>query len=356
MKDKPKTRRVPSARDVAEIAEVSISTVSLVLNGKAAERGIPEATSQRVLKAVKQVGYRPNAMAAGLRKQTSDTIGFISDTIATTPHAGPMIQGAQDAAWEAGKILIIVNTGDEESVKNRAIEMMLQRQVEGFAYATMYHRVVEPPAILREVPSVLLDCRSGETGFSSVTPDEQGGAFTVAKHLLEAGHRRIGFLQSCADIPAAEERFLGFKDALSLYGVDFDPGFSAIGIDEFSGGFQAASQLLDHKNPPTALFCFNDRMAEGACRAAHYRGMNIPHDLSIVGYDNEELVSLFTDPALTTVQLPHYEMGYWAIKNLLGQIAGEDCSGVQHRITCPLIVRDSVSSPTETSKLLQDKK
>ena len=345
MKDSTKLRRSPSARDVAGMADVSVSTVSLVLNEKAADRGIPEATIRRVLDAVEQVGYRPNAMAAGLRKQTSDTIGFISDLIATTPHAGPMIQGAQDAAWEAEKILIIVNTGNDQSVQERAIEMMLQRQVEGFVYATMYHRFVELPAVLREIPSVLLDCRSEDTSFSTVTPDEQSGALAGTEHLLSAGHRRIGYLQTNARIPAATERLEGFKAALQSRSVDFDPHLVATGIDEFSGGFETASRLLALPDPPSALVCFNDRMAAGAFRAAHRRGMIIPSDLSVAGFDNEELVSLFTDPALTTVQLPHYEMGYWAVTNLLGQIAGEDCAGIQHRITCPLVIRESVAPP-----------
>lgn len=342
MKDSTKPRRSSSARDVAGMADVSVSTVSLVLNGKAADRGIPEATIRRVLEAVEQVGYRPNAMAAGLRKQTSDTIGFISDLIATTPHAGPMIQGAQDAAWEAHKILIIVNTGDEKSVQDRAIEMMLQRQVEGFVFATMYHRFVELPPALRELPSVLLDCRSEERSVSSVAPDERSGAVAATEHLLAAGHRRIGYLQTISRIPAATERLEGFKSALRSGGVDFNPQLVATGIDEFFGGFEAASHLLDLAEPPSALVCFNDRMAAGAFRAAHRRGMVIPRDLSIVGFDNEELVSLFTDPALTTVQLPHYEMGHWAVSNLLGQIAGGITRGIQHRIPCPLVVRESV--------------
>ncbi len=349
MSESSKLRRPPNARDVAGLADVSVSTVSLVLNGKAAERGIPESTIQCVLEAVKQVGYRPNAMAAGLRKQTSDTIGFISDLIATTPHAGPMIQGAQDAAWAAQKILIIVNTGDDRSVQDRAIEMMLQRQVEGFVYATMYHRFVELPEVLREFPSVLLDCRSNDTTFPSVTPDEASGAVAATEHLLAAGHRRIGYLQTKARIPAATERLEGFRAALTSRGVEFDPRLVATGIDEFSGGFEGASRLLDMPEPPSALVCFNDRMAAGAFRAAHRRGMVIPRDLSVTGFDNEELVSLFTDPALTTVQLPHYEMGYWAVNNLLGQLAGQERAGVQHRITCPLVVRESVA-PRETDR------
>ncbi|MDP3177191.1 MAG: LacI family DNA-binding transcriptional regulator, partial [Spirochaetaceae bacterium] len=167
---------------MADLAGVSTSTVSVVLSGKAAARGIPEATAQRVLAAAAELGYRPNAIASGLRRQTSDTIGFISDVIATTPHAGAMVQGAQDAAWKAGKVLIIVNTGVDPTIEHRAIEAMLQRQVDGLVYATMYHEFIEPPAELREAPAVLLDCRCADPTLSSVAPDEEGGARAAMAH------------------------------------------------------------------------------------------------------------------------------------------------------------------------------
>ncbi len=346
MTNEAKPRRTPSLRDVAERAQVSPSTVSLVLNDKAAARGIPETTASRVLAAVAELGYRPNAMAAGLRKQTSDTIGLVSDVIATSPHAGSMIQGAQDAAWEAGKVLMIVNTGDDPSVQNRAIDIMLQRQVEGFIFATMYHRIVEPPIALRELPAVLLDCRCSNEECSWVVPDEEGGAFAATTHLLEAWHRRIGYLQSGAAIPAAVERLRGYRSALESFGVEFDPELVVDGLDEFTGGLEAASELLSRGARPSAIFCFNDRMAAGAVRAAHRMGLVIPRDLSIVGYDNEELVASFTDPPLTTVRLPHYEMGHWAVTNLLGRISGRVEGPTQERISCPLVIRESVAGPS----------
>lgn len=350
MTTEAKSRRTPSLRDVADRAQVSPSTVSLVLNGKAAARGIPETTADRVTAAAEELGYRPNAMAAGLRKQTSDTIGLVSDEIATSPHAGSMIQGAHDAAWEAGKVLMIVNTGGDPSVQNRAIEIMLQRQAEGFIFATMYHKIIEPPAALRELPAVLLDCRCDDETYSWVVPDEEGGAFAATTHLLEAGHRRIGCLESRAAIPATAERLRGYRSALESFGIEFDPELVTEGLDEFSGGVEAASELLDRAAPPSAIFCFNDRMAAGAVRAAHRRGLVIPRDLSIVGYDNEELVASYTDPPLTTVQLPHYEMGHWAVTNLLGQMSAQIDGPTQERISCPLVIRDSVAGPGEPTQ------
>ena len=332
-------------KDVADRAGVSASTVSLVLSGK--HSAIPEATRQRVLDAATELGYRRNALAAGLRRQMSDTIGFISDLIATTPHAGAMVQGAQDAAGEVGKVLLMINTGGDPSVEHRAIETMLARQVDGLVYAAMYHRFISPPPALREVPAVLLDARSADSTLSSVAPDEEGGAFAATSALIDAGHRRIGYIQSEAPIPAADERLRGYVAALEAGGIAFDPGLVVPGVDEHPGGFAAASVLLARPDRPSAVFCFNDRMAAGAVHAAHRLGLSVPRDLSMVGFDNEELVALLVEPPLTTVQLPHYEMGRWAADHLLQVAAGG--AATQHRLPCPLVVRESVGPPPEAS-------
>jgi LacI family transcriptional regulator len=323
--------------------------VSLVLSGK--DSAIPEATRQRVLAAAAELGYRRNALASGLRRQMSDTIGFISDLIATTPHAGAMVQGAQDAAWKVGKVLLMVNTGGDPAVEHRAIEVMLARQVDGLVYAAMYHRFIDPPATLHEVPAILLDARSADPALSSVAPDEEDGAFAATSCLLDAGHRRIGYLQSDDPIPAAEERFRGYRAALAARGIEFDQSLVRSGLDEHAGGLAAARALLSRPDRPTAIFCFNDRMAAGALHAARRLGLSIPLDLSLVGYDNEELVALLTDPPLTTVQLPHYEMGRWAVEHLLDAVSGVAAGRPeQHRIACPLVVRDSVGPPPDPQR------
>jgi LacI family transcriptional regulator len=334
-------------REVAERAGVSASTVSLVLSGK--DGAIPESTRQRVLDASGELGYRRNALAAGLRRQMSDTIGFISDLIATTPHAGAMVQGAQDAAWKVGKVLLMINTGGDPAVEHRAIETMLARQVDGLVYAAMYHRLVDPPPALREAPAVLLDARCADPTLSSVAPDEQGGAFAATTALLDAGHRRIGYLQSDAPIPAASERLEGYRRALEAHGIALDPALIVAGVDEHPGGLAAAAELLGRQERPSAIFAFNDRMAAGAVHAAHRLGLSVPRDLSIVGFDNEELVAPLVEPPLTTVQLPHYEMGRWAVEQLLQVAAGG--AAEQHRMACQLVVRESVGPPAEASPL-----
>jgi LacI family transcriptional regulator len=330
-------------KHVAERAGVHPSTVSLVLTNKPV--ALTEETRQRVRRAAEELGYRGNALAAGLRRRTSDTIGFVSDLIATTPHAGQLIQGAQDAAWNVGKVLLIINTGGDEEVEQRAIAAMLARRVDGLVYAAMFHRHIEPSAALYEVPTVLLDARSDDTRLSSVAPDEEGGARAAVSRLLDAGHRRIGYLQSDASIPAARERLKGYRDTLEERGLGFDASLVVEAIDEHEGGTVAASAILDQIDRPTALFCFNDRMAVGAIHAAHAMGLSVPRDLSLVGYDNEELVAPLAEPPLTTVQLPHYEMGRWAVEELLATVSGASSGPRQHRMACLLVERESVAPP-----------
>jgi LacI family transcriptional regulator len=330
-------------KDVAEHAGVHPSTVSLVLADKPV--ALTEETRRRVRASAAELGYRVNAVAAGLRRQTSDTIGVVSDLIATTPHAGQMMQGAQDAAWAAGKMLLMINTGADTELEERALAAMLARQVDGIVYASMYHRVIQPPIALHEGPSVLLDARSNDETLSSVAPDEEGGARAAVSHLVEAGHRRVGYLQSDASIPAAEERLRAYRETLAQHGIAFEASLVVEGLDEHEGGYRAAARILDQPDRPTALFCFNDRMAAGAIHKAHQLGLSVPRDLSLVGFDNEELVAPLTEPPLTTIQLPHYEMGRWAVERLLRQIAGEQVPPEHHRVPCPLVRRESVASP-----------
>src|SRR5690242_4506625 len=165
----------PSMYDVARLAGVSQTAVSFVVND-VPDANIPQETKDRIWAAIKELGWRPNALARGLTLQRSHTVGFISDQIATTPHAGKTIQGAQDAAWASNKLLLIINTGRNSAIEHDAIELMLERQVDAIIYATMYHRPVTLPPNISQVPVVLLDCYAADRTLPSVVPDEvQGG-------------------------------------------------------------------------------------------------------------------------------------------------------------------------------------
>jgi LacI family transcriptional regulator len=334
-------------KDVAAAAGVSVTTVSHILNEVEGKR-INAETRQRVLETVRQLGYAPNGLARGLRLKRSSTIGFVSDRIATTPFAGQIILGAQEEAAKHDLLLLMLNTGGDPELERREIELLLQRQVDGVLYASMYHRVVQVPEQLRSVPTVLLDARTDNPAVPSVVPDEVQGGFTAVHELLRHGHRRIGFLNNVDDIPATHGRLAGYRRALSEAGVAFDPRLVVTETSDAAGGYRAALTLLQRAERPTALFCFADRMAMGAYRAAAELGLSIPADLSVIGFDNQELICDGIFPGLTTVALPHYDMGARAVAQLLALTGTPDQgtgSTAQEMLPCPLVARASVASP-----------
>lgn len=331
--------------DVAQLAGVSQTTVSFVVN-QTEGANIPPETQDRVWAAIHELGYRPNALARGLRSSKTNTIGFVTDEIATTPYAVRILDGAQKTAWEREYLLLLVNTGGNEQMKTAAINMMLDRQVDGIIYATMYHRPVHPPENIRDLPTVLLDCYVEDRSFPSVVPNERSGARTAVEHLIKKGHRRIGFAMDSNPVPAAVARLEGYKQALVDYDIPFEAKLVQTGPSIPAGGYQTTMALMQLPTPPTAIFCYNDRMALGAYNALRELGLSIPNDVAIIGFDNQELIAADISPALTTMALPHFEMGQWAVNHLLALIEQpeleEATTPPQQQIICPLIERQSV--------------
>ena len=330
----------PRLRDVAEAAQVSPTTASFVLNGKTA--AISPETQERVRRAAEELGYRPNAVAKSLRRRETHTIAFVSDVIVTTPHAGALIQGAQDVAHEHGYMLLLANTNNDPELEAQLIEALLDRQVDAAVYATMFHRIVEVPPSLKSTPLVLLDARPTSGGATSwVVPDEAAGARAAVEHLVELGHRRIGYINDVGGCVASFERRDAYRAALAEHGLPVEAALEVAAESETSGGLSAGTELLSRPDRPTAVFCFNDRMASGVYIAAKRLGLDITADLSVVGFDNETLIAEALDPPLTTVQLPHYEMGAWALRHLIGRLQGTVDTAAQERAACPIVVRAS---------------
>jgi LacI family transcriptional regulator len=330
-------------KDVAQLAGVSQTTVSFVIND-VPDANIPQETRERVMEAVRELGYRPNASARSLRSQRTHTIGFISDEIATTPFAGQMIQGAQDEAWAHNMLILLINTGGNKQMKSDAAEALLERQVDGILYATLYHREVHPPQAIYEVPTVLVDCFVSDRSLPSVVPEEANSARMATELLIQRGHRRIGMLNNVDPIPATTGRLQGFRSALTAHHLVVDDSLVVTESSDQGGGYAAAMQLLARQDRPSAIFCFNDRMAMGAYQAAGELGLSIPGDLAIVGFDNQETIAPWLRPELTTMQLPHYEMGRWATQHLLTLITNpqrSDSEAVQQQLACPLVERFS---------------
>lgn len=329
--------------DVAAAAGVSASTVSLALNK--ADARIPDSTRQRVREAAEALGYAPSSLARGLRTQRTRTVGLISDQIATTPFAGRMLAGAQDAAREQGHLVFLVDTQGDAAIERDAIAALSAQQVDAMIYACMWHQVIPAPQGL-PAGTVFLDCRPEEGGYRSVVPDDRAGGMAAVRELVAAGHRRIAYLDTDDSPIASTLRYEGYRAVLADAGIELDPALHVRAETSAMGGRAGAEALLDLPvdRRPTGILCFNDRMAIGVYTAAHHRGMEIPRDLSVVGYDDQQLVAAEQDPPLTTIALPHYDMGRWAMEVALGvRASGEE--DATHLMECPVVRRNSVGPP-----------
>ncbi|MFZ6993166.1 LacI family DNA-binding transcriptional regulator [Curtobacterium sp. RRHDQ66] len=337
-------------KDVATRAGVSISTVSLVLSGRHKGR-VRDSVVDHVRDVADTLGYVPDLMARGLRTRQTHTIGLISDRVASIPFAGQMIGGAQHVAIDEKYLILMVDTDGDQRVVREALTMLLQRNVDALIYACEYHQVVVPPVVPDRVPLVILDGRPKDPSapVDWIIPDERGGAADAVSVLTDAGHRRIGFCTVSRDLPARELRLQGYADALAAAGIPFDP---TLVVEAAEAGtvhtLEPARALLDRPDRPTAVFCFGDRMANAVYHVAHERGLRIPEDLSVVGFDNQIDISEGLVPGLTTVQLPHRAMGELAA-HLTIQRAGEDPHTerhpTEHIVPCPVVRRGSVAPP-----------
>lgn len=345
-------------KDVAQAAGVSVTTVSHALSG---EGKVSAATREKVAATARELGYRPNRLAAGLRSRSSKVFGLVSDEIVTTPFAGDVLRGVQNAADKAGFVVMTVNSERSSEVEQRQIRALLQHQVDGIIYARMYNQIIDVPSVLDQIPTVVLDAQPRSGDFPFVVPDEVQVARTAVAHLAGYGHTDIGFVQNVDDIPASRGRLAGYLAEQEARGIEPQTANIVYASSNADSARIAATELLSRPQPPTAIFCFNDRMAMGVYQAAQAHGLNIPEDLSIVSVDNFEVVAESLLPSLSTVALPHYEMGEWAVEKLfelMGQAAQShsdgpaaatatpDPKGPQgFSMSCPLIERNSVASP-----------
>lgn len=325
--------------DVARRAGVSVATVSYVANGRTNVR-LSDATRKRVQAAIDELGYRPNALAKNLVKGTSTFIGLVADGVATTPFAGQIIHGAQDEAWRHGFVLLVANTDADLQVEREAIEMMLEHQVRGILYSTWYHREISVPASLLQAEMVLVNCYAPGSAARAVVPDEVQGGRTATEQLLRQGHRRVAFVNTTWESPARTGRLEGYRQALAAAGIEFDPTLVIDAEPNQEGGYGAYERLS--RLDATGVFCHNDRVAMGLYDAVRVRGLKVPADLAIVGFDNQEVIAAHLRPPLTTVQLPHYELGATSVRVLLGLDPAPP--GEITRLACPLVLRESAGA------------
>ncbi|MBN2472462.1 MAG: LacI family DNA-binding transcriptional regulator [Anaerolineae bacterium] len=326
-------------QDIAAHAGVGAGTVSRVLNN---HPNVSEPTRQKILKAIEELKYRPNFSARQMRTGESLVIGFITDEIASTPFAVNVVKGAQMAAWEFDKLLFVVNSDRNAAIEHEAIERMLQRGVDAIIYASMFHRQAALPDAIHEVPAVLVDCFLPDESLPSVVPDEFGAAYEATEILIHKGHTRVGLINLGGEArPAVEGRLAGYTAAMQAHGL-YNPDLMMDGGDDGAGlhGYENAYRIMRLPEPPTAIFCAQDRIAAQVYRALYEMNLSIPDDVAIIGFDDHIDVATTLLPSLSTMALPHYQMGKWAVEYLM-QGVDQPLTPVQVKLPCSYIERES---------------
>ena len=329
-------------RDVAAAAGVSPTTVSHALSGA---RAINPATRARVLEVAQELGYSPDLRARGLRSSRTFTVGLLSDTIAVTPYAGLIISGAQDAAAEHQSVVLALDSTGDPQCELLGIRTLLDHRVDGLVYARMSHQSVNVPKELGEIPVVLANASSPDLKFSSVVPDEKQIGLDATGHLLSFGHQRVGFATVNENVPSALGREEGYRSAMRAAGIAVNEAWVCAKTGDAAGGREAGRLILDREDRPTAIFCFNDEIAMGVYQAANDLGLRIPEDLSVIGVDDLQLITQALVPTLSTIALPHYQMGHWAVSQLFTQATAQNGARIAEKLRCHLVQRESVKAP-----------
>jgi LacI family transcriptional regulator len=338
--------------DIAKAAGCSQAAVSFVLNNTPGMR-LSQQTRDRVIEAARQLGYvapvfsSPPGLATA--SKLDGVIGFAVDQLATSPEAVVAIEGARQASWNAGNVLLVTQTMSDPVMEPRAIKALTSSGISALIYMTIFTREVEMPDYFREldIPIILLNCYTADYAFPSVVPSEIAGGQTSTRHLIAHGHHRIATITGEPWMQAAQDRLTGYRRALATADIPFDPELVIEGDWSASAGYSATMKLLALTDPPTAIFCQNDRTAIGCYEALKEAGLRIPEDMSVVGYDDEE-ISRHLVPPLTTSILPHQAMGQWAIEHLDSSISSRERRYPITKLECSLVKRASVAAPIGT--------
>lgn len=330
--------------DVAELAGVSQATVSLVLNGVPNAR-VSKATRRRVVEAAETLSYRrgkAHPVPAGRKR----VIGLMLDEVSTTPFAAQFIEGARDEAALQDVTVAMFCTRDDPILEQAAIDLLVSQKTIGIIYASLMTRQVIVPEHFSELPIVLLNCYERKQRYPSVVPGDIVGGYTATRALLAAGHRRIAHMAGEKMMEAAIDRESGFRQAMAAWNVPVDERLVTEAGWTIRAGREHALALISQPDPPTAIFCFNDRMAMGCYEAARMLGLSVPKDLSIVGFDNEDLAANM-EPPLTTMILPHDDMARWAVAAVLESYNDADQDERLHKVKveCELVERSSIAPP-----------
>ncbi|MEM6387765.1 MAG: LacI family DNA-binding transcriptional regulator [Pseudomonadota bacterium] len=344
-------RQRVTMQDIARAAGCSQPTVSIVLNNNSTVK-ISDEMRERVLAAAKDLGYRPPG-GKGLAekppaKATSyveDAIGILVDNLAVSPEAVHAFDGIMQAVKSTGNVVLLAETQNDTEREPKTIQYMLDQGISALIYACVFTRCVEVPQLLRDanIPVLLLNCYTDDLSFPAVMPSEVAGGHAATNALLKAGHERIGIIVGEEYQEGATSRLKGYRNALASADIPFDEDLVVQGNWLPSSGYLGTQKLMDLDQPPTAIFCQNDRMAVGCYEALKELGMKIPEDISVIGYDDDELARHLSPP-LTSMNLPSRAQGRWVIEHLFHGLKDD----VRHplvKLECELVERESIAAP-----------
>ena len=326
--------------DVAKLANVSIQTVSAVINDKP---GITEQTRVRVRDAIAELDYHPNFLASSLRAQRSFTVGVLIPSI-TNPFFPEFVRGIEDVAQKHGYSLFLCNSDDDQQKALNYLQLLRKHRIAGLIAAfqpreTEGHRVLQS-LLDHRVPVVLMGSRRPDERIVTLTEDDEHGTFLATSHLLDLGHCRIGMITPPVGGEVEKNRVAGFLKAHASRSIQVASELLVPGGFDVSDGQRGVSVLMRLRKPPTAIVAANDLVAIGSLNALRHLNKRVPEDVAVVGYDNIRMAELF-DPAITTIAQPLYEMGETAMRAILARISNRELSGEMVKFETRLLVRAS---------------
>ncbi len=333
-----------SIKDIARTAGVAHSTVSRALRNSPL---VNRETVERIQRIAREAGYRTSAAARSLVTRRSDTIGVVVTNIAD-PFVAGVVSGIEETADQHGLSVFLANSNAEPEREIRVARKFEERRVDGIIVtASRVGAQYVPLFSHMQVPIVLLNNQHPSQVAHSVMIANVQASLDATRHLMALGHRRIAYLGDRFGYQSDAERYAGYRQALEEGGLPFDPLLVAHGDGKPEGAEAAIADLLALPQPPTAVFFYNDLSALGAMRQIRHRGLRIPADISVVGFD-DLYICQYLNPPLTTVRQPMRQMGRMAMETLLQIFAGAE-SGHDIKVPGELIVRQSTAPPKESS-------
>ncbi|RBW69040.1 LacI family DNA-binding transcriptional regulator [Bacillus taeanensis] len=326
--------------DVAKNAGVSIATVSKVINNNGR---ISDKTRKKVLKIMKDLDYQPSFAAAALTGKRTNTIGLLIPDLAN-PFFAEIARSIEDRGHELGVSVVMCSTDKNKEKEEKYVSLLVRKSVDGFILASGFSNVevvedllkkkIPVAMIAQDVPTLLVD---------TLSVDDYKGGYLATVHLLSLEHKRIAVIGEVAR--SSDDRIRGYKEALQQSGHLVHDDYIVRSESSIEGGRKAADHLLNQSNPPTAIFACNDLLAIGVIQAVQARGLVVPNDVSIIGFDNTILATT-SDPALTTIAQPIHEMGQFIMDLLIQEIEGKKTVKRRMLLLPELVVRNSTAKPS----------